>query len=115
MTHEAPDQTESHPDPAQARPARRKFLATGAAVVPAILTLHATPAWATTDYTLTAYRYGAHAGLCRNARFNPNADPSSAVGQEFIECRQRPRHWEESETPSRPATEDAGPSVIRIK
>ncbi|HXV75665.1 MAG TPA: hypothetical protein VD788_05040 [Candidatus Polarisedimenticolaceae bacterium] len=54
--------------------------------MPTILTLHAAPAWASTDYTLTAYRYGANAGRCRNPSYDPNADPSSTAGQEFIDC-----------------------------
>jgi hypothetical protein len=64
---------------------RRRVLKTGALLVPAILTLRATPAWAQTDYTVTAYRYGVNAGLCRNPDFNPRAGggPRSV---EFIPC-----------------------------
>jgi len=81
----------------QHRSNRRRLLKTGAAIVPTIMTLHAAPAWAQTDYTMVAYRYGANAGLCRNPHFNPNANPNSAVGQEFIQCpdsggRGRRRH-----------------------
>ena len=55
-------------------------------LVPAIATLHATPAWAQTDYTMTAYRYGTNAGQCKNPDFNPNANPGSTAGTEFIDC-----------------------------
>ena len=70
---------------------RRKVMTAAALLVPAIATLHATPAWAQTDYTMTAYTYGANKGLCRNPKFNPNANPNSTAGQEFIECRSRGR------------------------
>jgi hypothetical protein len=59
---------------------RRKLLTAGALIVPAIVTLHATPAWAQTDYTMTAYRYGTNQGMCRN--------PDSASDEEFIPCGQ---------------------------
>jgi hypothetical protein len=65
---------------------RRKVMTAAALLVPAIATLHATPAWAETDYTMTAYRYGTNAGRCRNPNFNPNANPNSTAGQEFIDC-----------------------------
>jgi hypothetical protein len=68
------------------RSARRQALKIGALIVPAIATLHATPAWAQTDYTMVAYRYGTNAGLCRNPKFDPTADPTSPEGQEFIRC-----------------------------
>ena len=68
------------------KPGRRKALQIGALVVPTIVTLHATPAWAATDYTVVAYRYGDNAGLCRNPKFNPMASPTSPNGQEFIAC-----------------------------
>lgn len=93
---------------------RRRLLLTGAVVVPTILTLHATPAWAGTDYTVTAYRYGVHAGLCRNAHFNPNADPNSQAGQEFIQCRQRPQPYVE-DTPTSTTTGSGGATSIQIK
>lgn len=67
-------------------PGRRKVLIAGALLVPTIATLHATPAWAQTDYTMTAYRYGTNEGLCRNPNFNPHASQNSQNGQEFIEC-----------------------------
>ena len=65
---------------------RRRALRTGAILVPTIVTLHATPAFAQTDYTMVAYRYGVNSGLCRNPHFNPSANPNSTAGQEFIEC-----------------------------
>ena len=65
---------------------RRRALKTGAFLVPTILTLHAAPAWAVTDYTETAYRYGVNAGLCKNSNFNPQASPSSEAEQEFVDC-----------------------------
>lgn len=68
------------------RSTRRKVLKAGALLVPAIVTLRATPAWAQTDYTITPYRYGVGAGLCKNPKFNPNADPGSTAGTEFIPC-----------------------------
>jgi hypothetical protein len=80
------------------RPVRRRILKAGALLVPTIVTLHATPAWAQTDYTLVAYRYGVNAGLCRNPNYNPNANPNSTAGQEFIEC---PNDWQ----PGRPHVE----------
>jgi len=68
------------------RDSRRWMIKTGAMLVPAIMTLRATPAWAQTDYTITAYRYGVGAGLCKNPKFNPNASEHSTAGQEFIPC-----------------------------
>jgi hypothetical protein len=65
---------------------RRKLMTVGALLVPAIATLHATPAWAQTDYTMTAYRYGTNAGLCKNPRYDPNAPPGNWKSHEFIEC-----------------------------
>ena len=65
---------------------RRRALKTGAFLVPTILTLHAAPAWAVTDYTETAYRYGLNAGLCKNSNYNPQASPTSEAGQEFVDC-----------------------------
>ena len=65
---------------------RRKVMTAAALLVPAIATLHATPAWAQTDYTMTAYRYGTNAGQCKNPDFNPNANPGSTAGTEFIDC-----------------------------
>jgi hypothetical protein len=85
----------------QTRRSRRAVLKTGAILVPTIVTLHASPAWAETDYTLTAYRYGANAGLCRNPDFDrqhgrgadrrgdPRADRSRAwwrEEEEFMPC-----------------------------
>ena len=77
-------------------PGRRKVLIAGALLVPTIATLHATPAWAQTDYTMTAYRYGSNTGLCRNPHFNPQANPQSQAGQEFIECPRRGRDHDSS-------------------
>jgi hypothetical protein len=65
---------------------RRKVMIAGALLVPTIVTLHATPAWAQTDYRFTAYRYGANKGKCKNENYNPNANPNSNAGQEFIDC-----------------------------
>lgn len=65
---------------------RRRLLKAGALAVPSILTLHASPAWAGTDYTLSPYRYGVNAGRCRNPNFDPNAAPGSAAGEEFVSC-----------------------------
>jgi len=74
-------------DPASDRDrSRRTLLKHGAVLVPTIFTLTAVPAWAQTDYTSVAYRYGTQAGFCRNPHFNPNANPESHVGQEFVEC-----------------------------
>jgi len=88
----------------QFRQGRRRALKAGAVLVPTIVTLHATPAWAQTDYTMVAYRYGTHAGLCRNAHFNPRANPNSHAGQEFIECNKGGKEHvvfqEEFEAPS---------------
>ena len=68
------------------RAGRRQALKIGAVLVPTIITLQATPAWAQTDYTMVAYRYGANAGLCRNPKFNPNASSNSPNSEEFIPC-----------------------------
>lgn len=68
------------------RDSRRWMIKTGAMLVPAIMTLRATPAWAQTDYTVTAYRYGVGAGLCKNPDYNPNAAEHSTAGQEFVPC-----------------------------
>ena len=59
---------------------RRKLITVGALLVPAIATLHATPAWANTNYTMTAYRYGTNVGKCRNEEYEPG------VNDEFIAC-----------------------------
>lgn len=67
--------------------ARRRLLKAGALLIPTIVTLRAAPAWAATDYTRVAYRYGVNRGLCRNPRFNPNANPGSSAGQRFVPCR----------------------------
>ena len=84
-----------------AREARRSLIKAGAILLPAVLTLRATPAWAQTDYTVTAYRYGTNQGLCRNPHFNPNASPDSTAGQEFIPCKKgiRSNNTPEAETP----------------
>ena len=91
------------------RPGRRKALKVGAMLVPTIVTLHATPAWAQTDYTMTAYRYGVNQGLCRNPKFNPNANPNSTDGQEFIECQSRGRDHDSSSS-----DQQAGPGTIEF-
>lgn len=64
---------------------RRSILKTGAWLIPSIVTLHATPASAGNDYTMVAYRYGDHAGLCRNPRFNPHAQ-GGPRSEEFVPC-----------------------------
>lgn len=84
-------------------PGRRQALKIGAVLVPTIITLQATPAWAQTDYTMMAYRYGTNAGLCRNPKFNPNANANSPNSQEFIRCPSQRDHqiFEiEDQTPS---------------
>ncbi len=80
--------TKTHHDessPSSVGASRRRLLKTGALLVPVVLTLRATPAWAQTDYMLTAYRYGTNKGLCRNPDFNQHAQggPKSV---EFIPC-----------------------------
>jgi len=71
----------------QADRTRRAVLKAGAILVPTIVTLHASPAWAQTDYTVTAYVYGTNAGLCRNPNFQAG---SSAPWKkdEFMPCDQ---------------------------
>ncbi len=69
---------------------RRSILKTGALLIPSIVTLHATPASAGTDYTMMAYRYGDHAGLCRNPKFKPHAQ-GSPVSEEFVPCEENDR------------------------
>jgi len=88
------------------RPGRRKVLKAGALLVPTIVTLHGMPAWAQTDYTMTAYRYGVNKGLCRNPKFNPNADPNSQAGREFVECKRRGRDHDYDS-----GTQESGPTV----
>ena len=83
--------------PASKRSTRRQMLRTGAIVVPTIITLHASPAWARTDYTVFAYRYGVNAGKCRNPHYNPEANPNSQAGQEFIDCPSRGGRRREAE------------------
>jgi len=68
------------------RPGRRKVVIAGALLVPTIVTLHGTPAWAQTDYFMTAYKYGDGAGKCKNPHWNPNANPDSTAGQKFVDC-----------------------------
>jgi hypothetical protein len=90
------DPTKTHRDqssPSSVRASRRRLLKTGALLVPVVMTLRATPAWAQTDYTMTAYRYGTNQGLCKNPAFSPNAvdQPNSGVmvekkQEEFISC-----------------------------
>lgn len=69
------------------RPGRRKLLIAGAVLVPTIVTLHATPAWAQTDYTQACYKYGDNAGMRRN----PNAGEGE---DEFIPCETGREHDE---------------------
>ena len=91
------DPTKTHRDqssPSSVRASRRRLLKTGALLVPVVMTLRATPAWAQTDYTMTAYRYGMNQGLCKNPAFNPNDVGPSTNGvkvekvdnREFISC-----------------------------
>jgi hypothetical protein len=82
--HDAENATSSTGEGFRAR--RREVLKAGVVLLPTIATLHATPAWAQTDYTMTAYRYGANAGLCRNPKFDPRAEPGSPESEEFIRC-----------------------------
>ena len=87
MSENDPSGFDPGPEPASAaRSSRRRLLKAGAVAVPSILTLHASSAWAGTDYTRNAYVYGVHAGKCRNPNFNPKASPNSPTGQEFISC-----------------------------
>lgn len=67
-------------------PERRKALIVGSLLVPTIITLYGTPAWAATDYSMTAYRYGDHTGLCRNPDFDPYASSDDDEGPEFVSC-----------------------------
>ena len=64
---------------------RRDVLKAGAFAVPMILTLHASPAWAATDYTQVAYTYGVNAGKCRNPNFDPGSS-SPWKKDEFMPC-----------------------------
>ena len=68
---------------------RRRAIKAGSFAIPTIVTLHALPAWASTDYTRVAYSYGVNAGKCRNPNYNPNANPNSPAGQEFVDCGRR--------------------------
>ena len=69
----------------RAERSRRDVLKAGVVAIPMILTLHASPASAAIDYTVTAYRYGTNAGKCRNPNFQAG---SSAPWKkdEFIPC-----------------------------
>jgi len=89
---------------------RRKIIIAGALLVPTIVTLHGTPAWAQTDYTMTAYKYGDHAGTCKNPSWNPNANPESTAGQEFIDCPSGTGSGTDDGTGS--AGQDSGPVVF---
>lgn len=64
---------------------RRKILRTGAALIPTIVTMHALPPSAGTDYTRTAYLYGVNKGLCRNPEFSRWARTGSR-SEEFVPC-----------------------------
>lgn len=105
------DRVTSETDPTSTesgfQPGRRKAMIVGALLVPRIVTLHGTPAWAQTDYTMTAYRYGDNAGLCRNPEYDPNADPNTEKGQEFVECRTGRTHDDFGRPPQR-----RGPGVF---
>jgi len=90
------------------RPARRKIMIAGALLVPTIVTLHGTPAWAQTDYTVTAYRYGDNAGKCKNPNYNPNANENSQASQEFIDCQTGRTHEDDSGE----GQQDSGPVVF---
>ena len=84
------------------QPGRRKVMIAGALLVPTIVTLHGTPAWAAqTNYIVTAYRYGVNKGLCRNP--NPNAP----ADEEFIPCKKGRGH----DDPGGPA-QGSGPEVF---
>jgi len=89
------------------RRSRRDVLKTGAALVPVIMTLHAAPAWAATDYTMVAYTYGTNAGLCRNPNFDPNSG-ADWKSQEFMPCDQIRRFGgtTESESQTTSGTQD---------
>jgi len=90
---------------------RRDVLKSGVALVPVIMTLHAAPAWAATDYTKVAYRYGVNAGLCRNPNFDPTSN-SSWKRDEFIPCEKNKHAGDPSwETESTAPTGD-GPKNI---
>ena len=78
---------ESRPAAQKAERSRRDVLKAGVTAVPIILTLHAAPAWAATDYTMSAYRYGVNAGLCRNPSFQPGSS-SPWKKDEFMPCEQ---------------------------
>ena len=64
---------------------RRDILKAGAAAVPLIFTLYASPASAATDYTTVAYRYGTNAGKCRNPNYQPGSS-SPWKQNEFVAC-----------------------------
>lgn len=84
---ERSDRKDDRPEPGNgADSSRRRLLKSGALLVPVVLTLRARPAWAQTDYMLTAYTYGENAGLCRNPKYNPSANPGSRSGTEFVPC-----------------------------
>ena len=92
------------------RVGRRRVLKTGAALVPVMMTLHASPAWAETDYTLTAYTYGTNAGLCRNPNFQAGSG-SLWKKDEFMPCDQIVRAVPgEFET----TTSTAGPQQVQF-
>ena len=78
---------EKKPTPDGFDSTRRAVLKTGAVLIPTIVTLHASPAWAATDYTLTAYIYGTNAGLCRNPNFQAGSS-APWKSQEFMPCDQ---------------------------
>ena len=89
------------------QPGRRKVMIAGALLVPTIVTLHGTPAWAQTDYELTAYRYGDNKGKCRNPFYNDQANDNSPNSEEFIECTKGRPH----DDPGGP-TQESGPEVF---
>jgi len=69
----------------RAERSRRDVLKAGVVAVPLILTLHASPAWAATDYTKIAYRYGVNAGKCRNPNFQAGSN-APWKKDEFVPC-----------------------------
>jgi hypothetical protein len=94
------------------QPGRRKVLIAGALLVPTIVTLHATPAWALTDYTMSAYRYGDNAGLCKNPDFDENAEEEDPNAQEFVQCRRERKpgqHYDLEPIDDNPGLDDDSP------
>ena len=95
----------------QADRSRRAVLKAGAILVPTIITFHASPAWAATDYTMVAYRYGTNAGLCRNPNFQAGSGAPRKMN-EFMPCDQIVRS-SATETESL-AAESSGPQSVQF-